>query len=136
VILNLLFIFPQLMDDFIERAIDCHQHFAVGFPRHEIVLVFGLDEKLGRFLLVAQIDRQFDNRQPLKEVCQLLRLLSNYLLGFVAQMAVPGRNLDLHVSSSSVGPRGCRGKSLPAGSASERRDNLRGNCNRRADGLQ
>ena len=47
---------------------------------------------------IGQIDDHFDRRQPIENPQQLLRLGRNLLLRRIAQMTMPGGNLNLHQS--------------------------------------
>ena len=60
------------------------------------MLVLGLDQEFGRLLVLPQVHGHLDHGEAVEEVGKLLGLVSDHLLSRLAEMPVPGRDLDLH----------------------------------------
>ena len=95
-ILNSLFIVLDLLLEFFFRAVH-RSHDIVAFRRgNEIVLVFCITENFHGLFETAEVDHNFQEREPLKEMKQAFRFLHNLGLKDIAQLAVACRYLNFH----------------------------------------
>ena len=81
-LLDFLFILPQLLFQLVDHAVDGRHEFAVGLFGHEVVLMFGVDAEFDfRVRRVLKIDRKFDFRKAFEQPGELLQLRSQLFLG-------------------------------------------------------
>lgn len=105
-VLNLFFVAIDLVLDTIDDHIEGRQQVVAAIAGDEIVFVFGIDPNFHVFEgLILQIDRDFDHRDPVEVVKQLLGFFLKLLLMLVTQMPVSGRNFYLHFRE----PPACNG---------------------------
>src|SRR5205085_1251719 len=87
---------------------------AVALAGDEVVLVLRRDEDLDGPLVLVEVHGDLDHAQALEEVEQFQGFLTDHLLGGLAQVAVPGGDLDLHKWAPWVVARR-RGRNRPGG---------------------
>lgn len=100
-VLDLFFVATELAFQLGEGKIDGGQNIVMAFARDDIMLVLGLHHELDDLgMLVFEIDRDFNHRQPLEQSRQFFRFLPDELLSCFAKMPMPRGNLDLHEHDS------------------------------------
>jgi len=97
-ILDLLFIFTNLMFHSSDRFIKSDKDVVIGVFRDEIVLVFSIQNNLSIFRAVLMFDIQsnIDRLNTVKVVEQLANFCFNFFLMFFRQLPMSGRHNDLH----------------------------------------
>jgi hypothetical protein len=96
-ILDLLFVFVNLVLDAIERQLDGGHDLFMLIAGHKVVFVFGIDQDFHLFVdLIGQVDGDVDHGDPVKEVKKAFGLFADFLLMIIVQMPVSGAYSDLH----------------------------------------
>ena len=110
--LNLLFVFSNLLFEFLHRAVDAPPEIARLLGGDKIVFMFGIDADIDfRRRLVFQIDGDFDGREPL-EVTFDRRPTLAVILAWVAALKWPCR-VAMLICTERTPSLGSQSDSLP-----------------------
>src|SRR5262245_30831410 len=99
VVLDAVFVAPQLALDLGEAQVHGGDDVVVGLGGDEVVLVLGLDQELDQglvFLRLLQVQGDLDQGQAVEQVHQLVRLVADGLLVGLAEVPMSDGDLDLH----------------------------------------
>jgi hypothetical protein len=88
VILNLFLVPANLHGNLVHGQIDCRNEFRVRLARHEIVFVFGLNQKLNQIIASLMIDRYFNHGQTVEKVVEPICLFPDAVLHVVIDVAM------------------------------------------------